>query len=116
MDILGYSVNKAAVRLAVSSILFFAVQMGLIDPLIADKYREQVVDMVSAIMVIIFAIEFVMHSALTLWHQLKSNTVVVSKPGKFETLLNGFLSKFIQPAPVTEAMVSTANAEEPLNP
>lgn len=122
MDILSTNIDRAAVRLFVSSMFFIGIQMGLVDPLVADQYREHVVDLVSAILLIIFAIEFVLHSGMKLWHRLKHDPdgVVDPKPNPVWGVVHNYLVRFLVKQPVQkEFTASTANAvveEPPVNP
>lgn len=95
MDTLGLSVNKAAIRLAISSLLFLLVQMGWIDPIIANQYREQIVDIVSAVMVAMFALEFVAINIIKMYHRIKHDPEYVEQPGMILTLVNKVLGKYI---------------------
>jgi hypothetical protein len=113
MDVLNTNIDKAAVRLFVSSMFFIGIQMGLVDPVIADQYREHVVDLVSAILLIIFALEFVIHSGMKLWHRLRNNTIVIEKPNPYWDMVNKYLVRFLTKQPVQkEFTASSAVVEE----
>jgi hypothetical protein len=121
MDFLGFGIDRAAVRLLVSTIVFFLVQTGIVDPIFSsDAYREHIVDIVSAILVIIFAVEFVFINVIKLWHKFRNDPNYIEKPNQGWVAINNLFSKYIVVKPGFSLFKVKADtlppADEPLPP
>lgn len=94
-ELFGIEINRAAIRFTLSGIAFILVQAGWLDPVFYKTYENHIVDIVSAILLIIFAVEFAIASVIKLYHKLKNDPNYIESPHPVWSHVRAILVKYV---------------------